>query len=316
MHSSSPKLTSHLIQCNCNQATKPLLSRAISSFFGTQSSESCWRAKQWLSKFPEPNSQVYYDLVSLPLTTASQSLKQIQLDLPRTFPDEPYFSQNSPGREAMRRILIAYCKYDNNLGYAQGMNFIVGSLLWHASEVDAFWLFVALMEDFEMRDIYLPNLPGLYKHCQIIQLVMMEFLPKLHLLFAEHRINCEMYCTEWCFSLFAGVVPVTEMVNVLDNFYRFGWVFFYRFVIALLSYMEDKLLRARDSMEVLGPLKICRKSQKEWKQFLGQLEEGINWKKLIERANVFQIDESYVRYLLFNFDQSNARFKLRRLTTY
>lgn len=44
------------------------------------------------------------------------------------------------------------------------MNFIVGALLMHCSEDIAFWLFVALIEDFEMRDIYQPKLPGLYKH--------------------------------------------------------------------------------------------------------------------------------------------------------
>ena len=44
------------------------------------------------------------------------------------------------------------------------MNFIVGSLLFHCSEEVAFWLFVSLIEDYEMRDIYQPKLPGLYKH--------------------------------------------------------------------------------------------------------------------------------------------------------
>lgn len=44
------------------------------------------------------------------------------------------------------------------------MNFIVGSLLYHSSEVMAFWLFVTLIEECEMRDIYLKGLPGLYKH--------------------------------------------------------------------------------------------------------------------------------------------------------
>jgi len=48
------------------------------------------------------------------------------------------------------------------------MNFIVGALLLHASEDIAFWLFVSLIEDYEMRDIYQPKLPGLYKHSQIL----------------------------------------------------------------------------------------------------------------------------------------------------
>ncbi len=53
------------------------------------------------------------------------------------------------------------------------MNFIVGSLLYHASEEITFWLFVSLVEDYELRDIYLPGIPGLYKHCQIIDLLIL-----------------------------------------------------------------------------------------------------------------------------------------------
>jgi hypothetical protein len=59
------------------------------------------------------------------------------------------------------------------------MNFIVGSLIYHCSEVMAFWLFIALLEDCEVRDIYLKGLPGLYKHSQIIEMLIMENLKDL-----------------------------------------------------------------------------------------------------------------------------------------
>jgi hypothetical protein len=60
--------------------------------------------------------------------------------------------------------LVAFSKYDQSIGYVQGMNFIVGSFLLHCSEEIAFWLFISLIEDYEMRDIYQTRLPGLYKH--------------------------------------------------------------------------------------------------------------------------------------------------------
>jgi hypothetical protein len=48
----------------------------------------------------------------------------------------------------------SYEKYDRSIGYFQGMNFIGAALLNHSSEEVAFWLFVSLIEDYEMRDIY------------------------------------------------------------------------------------------------------------------------------------------------------------------
>jgi hypothetical protein len=48
------------------------------------------------------------------------------------------------------------------------MNFVVGSILYHASEFVAFWIYVQLLEECEVRDIYLPGLPGMFKHTKTI----------------------------------------------------------------------------------------------------------------------------------------------------
>jgi len=60
------------------------------------------------------------------------------------------------------------------------MNFIVGQLLIHMSDTMAFWVFVSLIEDCDMRDIFLPRLPGLYKHSHIIEILMERHLKPLY----------------------------------------------------------------------------------------------------------------------------------------
>lgn len=310
--------SSHSIQCTCDLETKGFLQRGYMLLTTRPSSLSCHKAQEWLTHCLPPRNpqEVYFNLYESALDTKqySDSIRQIELDLHRTYPDEPYFSGTSPGYTALRRVLGAFSKYDSNLGYVQGMNFIAGALLWHASEVDAFWLFVALMEDYELRDSYLPQLPGLSKHCQIIQLLTLEFLSDLHLQFANHRINCEMYAAEWCFTLFGSVVPVKEMINVLDGFFSEGWIFFYRMVIVLLRCLEKRLLEARDPIELLAPLKICHKSQKEWKQFVNSLNSGdkqFNWKNLIEKVSDIELDKEYIKYLHMNFNLDTAQFAVR-----
>jgi len=88
---------------------------------------------------------------------------QIMKDLSRTFPKcEQFkakpFSESNGGQEdglqSLKRVLLAFSKYDKSIGYVQGMNFIVGCLLYHCSEEIAFWIFVTLIENFEMRDIF------------------------------------------------------------------------------------------------------------------------------------------------------------------
>lgn len=83
---------------------------------------------------------------------------QIRKDMDRTFPLCDFFKIGEPGQIMLQRLLKTFCKYDEKVGYIQGMNFIVGSLLYHCSEIIAFWIFVAIFEDYELRDIYLPGI--------------------------------------------------------------------------------------------------------------------------------------------------------------
>ena len=84
------------------------------------------------------------------------------------------FAKGGIGQLELKRVLMTFSKYDINLGYVQGMNFIIGALLYHCPEDVAFWLFVSLIEDHEMREVYLTNFPGLHKHTRIIDVLLFD----------------------------------------------------------------------------------------------------------------------------------------------
>lgn len=107
------------------------------------------------------------------------------------------------------------------------MNFIVGSLLIHCSETMAFWLFVTLIADCGVRDIFTPKLPGLYKHSQVVERLLSIHLPKIHLHFQKNNIKAEMYASEWIFGLFSSVIPLEEMGYFYNRFFCSEWIFFY-----------------------------------------------------------------------------------------
>ena len=76
-------------------------------------------------------------------------------------------------------MLLAYSRYDRSIGYVQGMNMLVGAILFHCrgDEVSSFWIFVSLIENYEMRQIYQTGLPGLDQHGQVIQILIGKHLP-------------------------------------------------------------------------------------------------------------------------------------------
>lgn len=64
---------------------------------------------------------------------------------------------DNPNYYRLWRVLSTFTYYDHHIGYMQGMNFIVASLMYHCNEEEAFWLFTQLMQHVEdVRSVYQP----------------------------------------------------------------------------------------------------------------------------------------------------------------
>ncbi|KAG0000129.1 GTPase-activating protein, partial [Entomortierella chlamydospora] len=63
------------------------------------------------------------------LKSTSTHEKQINRDMNRTFPNHEYFQAEGLGQESMFNVVKAYSLYDKEVGYCQGLSFVVGPLL-------------------------------------------------------------------------------------------------------------------------------------------------------------------------------------------
>lgn len=83
-----------------------------------------WQA---LSKSASLNLETVYEQLCKEKSPHERIIKR---DLSRTFPHIDIFKQeNGKGQSAMKRILEAYSLYDTDVGYCQGLAFLVGPLL-------------------------------------------------------------------------------------------------------------------------------------------------------------------------------------------
>lgn len=135
----------------------------------------CSNSSKWLDlaynlqgKF---NYEVYKKMYESFLISAPKlkHLRQsIQRDVERTFTQTQFFAKQET-QDALIRILIAYAHYEPVISYVQGMNFIAAGLLYHSGEVSTFWLLIALMDQYGLKEIFKQNLPGLSKHEQALE---------------------------------------------------------------------------------------------------------------------------------------------------
>jgi Rab-GTPase-TBC domain len=288
----------HVPQCSCN---KRKAANKLAAVF-PRDPESCIRAKKWIKnvKVPQNPESVYLKLVLM--SNSMPSDPQLTLDVSRTHSNIRYFAIGK-GKKSLIRMLNTFCVYNPNLGYVQGMNYIAATLLWHANEVDAFWLFIILLEDFEVRENFIPGFPGLNRHYHVIDFLISQHLPKLYAHFLNQNIVVEMFTTEWFMTLFTSNIPLEHSHIVLGKFFRQGWVFFYKLCFEIVKRLSTKLLQACSYAGILSILRPADHSSKQWKAFVKNLEKGKEssiWKKVVSGAETIYIDERFLNCMLHN----------------
>lgn len=177
------------------------------------------------------------------LKQTSTHEKAIRRDLNRTFPEQDYFQDGKGiGQENLYNVIKAYSLYDPEVGYCQGMQFVVGPLLLNMPDEEAFSTFVRLMKSYDLRGHFTPNMPALQLRLFQFDRLLEDFLPLLHRHLVRQGVKSSMYASQWFMTLFSYRFPLDFVYRILDSVFAEGVEALFRFAIALMKKSEEKLL--------------------------------------------------------------------------
>ncbi|KAF4563309.1 GTPase-activating protein [Pleurotus pulmonarius] len=181
------------------------------------------------------------------LKETSTHEKAIIRDLGRTFPHHEFFHDGQGiGQENLFNVLKAYSLYDPQVGYCQGLPFVVAILLLNMPDEEVFSLLVRLMYSYQLRGHFLPEMPGLQLRllmCFIqFDRLIEELLPVLHLHFLRQGIKSSMFCSQWFLTLFSYRFPQEIVFRIYDSCLANGIEAIFGFSIILLAKNEEALL--------------------------------------------------------------------------
>ncbi|KAG2055445.1 RabGAP/TBC [Suillus hirtellus] len=203
------------------------------------------RGMMWQLMAASKDAELENTYLSL-LKESSPHEKAITRDLGRTFPHHNFFTDGQGiGQEHLFNVLKAYSLYDPQVGYCQGLPFVVAVLLLNMPDEEAFSLLVRLMHSYDLRGHFLPEMPKLQLRLYQFDRLIEELLPVLHVHFLRQGIKSSMFCSQWFLTLFSYRFPLEIVVRIYDNCLASGIEAIFAFSIVLLQKNEDKLLNLR-----------------------------------------------------------------------
>lgn len=169
--------------------------------------------------------------------------KLIQRDLPRTFPRHQHFSDpNGKGQNSLFQVMKTYSMFDPEVGYCQGLSFIVGCLVLCMPDEEAFCLLVKLMNGYNMRGMYSPRMESLQLRLYQFNKALSDQLPEVDRHLSNEGIRSSMYASQWFLTLFAYRFPLPVVFRIMDVILAEGFDFIFRVSIALMKRNMGTLL--------------------------------------------------------------------------
>jgi hypothetical protein len=175
----------------------------------------------------------------------------IMIDVPRTFSSTLHIHPSA--MRSLGNVLNAYANLNPEVGYCQGMNFLIGLLLrvliaqegevTREREEDVFWMFVCLMDFDGLRDFYREGFPLLLKYTKAFYDMFESECPDLFEHFEKEGISPSLFLHQWFLSLFVNCLPFQTVLILWDNIICDGLPVILTCSISLLKVIKGVLLK-------------------------------------------------------------------------
>lgn len=240
---------------------------------------ACWRKRIWLAvadhyfktKYPKKDwNQVKSKVFSDRVCSTDETLgNQIVKDLHRTggsgFTNSSSQDAKAKDRLLLKRVLLAYARWNQDVGYCQGFNVLADLLLQvtEGNDESAFKIMIYLI-DFILpknyfannlqalsvdmavfRDLLKVRLPTLSKHLDMLQKVANENLVGSN--YEPPLIN--VFTMQWFLTMFATCLPLHTVLRIWDSLILDGNEILLRVGFAVWSKLGEKVGKSQSADE-------------------------------------------------------------------
>ncbi|XP_060522468.1 growth hormone-regulated TBC protein 1-A isoform X2 [Cylas formicarius] len=212
---------------------------------------NCWMVVSGGEKLKNQSSLSYLEMKDKNRKT--KVIESIQIDLPRTFPDNIFFSsEDNLFSTMLYDVLATFAQQNSEVGYCQGLNYIVGlTLLVTKDEEASFWLLKVLVEQM-LPKYYVKTMSGLLTDLDVLNELVQKAEPVVHRHIQNVGMPWAMGTTKWFICLYADVLPPETVLRIWDCLFYEGSKIIFRVALALIKIHKDVILQTSDLSELMA----------------------------------------------------------------
>ncbi|EUB55848.1 TBC1 domain-containing protein [Echinococcus granulosus] len=139
----------------------------------------------------------------------SSCRRQITLDVLRTFPNHVAFNRPEGfGVQKMQEVLQAFTIHNQEVGYCQGMNFIVGNASLFLDKETTFWLLVLIVERYFPQKYFNEGLIAAQADQIVLRDLIAKYCPRIAKAMQELEVDISTITLNWFIAVYVSTVPI------------------------------------------------------------------------------------------------------------
>lgn len=156
------------------------------------------------------------------MTTDGPKRLNFDIDLERTFPALKFFQKGGPMYNSFVSVLECYVKMRPDVGYVQGMSYLVAMLLLYLEEYDAFLCLGNMIQNGCLYGLY--KMDSVDALVQKFDKILAQIYPHLSQwvkkIRDEYNMNIlQVVIVDWFFTLFSRSLPLDIAARLWDNYF-------------------------------------------------------------------------------------------------
>ena len=171
---------------------------------------------------------------------------------------------------SLYNVLKAFWNLDEQIGYCQGMNLVVGFMLIisEGNELDTFYMLISnFSETFNKRKTYEYSFRGLFSEefpllsflNFIFDILLEENIPEIKNHLEELGISYDLWIGQWFQTLFTIILPLNMCKRVWDCIFSDNIYFLVKFGIAFTKLIKTEILDKTEEIDVINFFKELQK---------------------------------------------------------